>query len=157
MKLYKEILLPKGGGRQAPKRIVIHAMGEFIRPPGHKHIWPALDWLRYIGLSAHALVTPSGVIMETRDCNLVAWHAKGHNTDTLGVEFLVPGIHDYDSLCRIMAFTWPSAAQYEAGRGLIATWRSNWDIPREEIYRHSTLDPDRRDDPGAGFEMEYIL
>ena len=157
MKLYKEIQLPDGGGAQTPRRIVVHAMGEFIRPPGSSVIWPALDWLRHCGLSAHALVTPSGTIVETRSPGLIAWHAKGHNTDTLGVEFLVPGIHDYNTLCRAMALPWVLVAQYEAGRGLIATWRSNWDIPREEVYRHSELDPDRREDPGDGFEMEYIL
>lgn len=159
MRLYKELELPKGGGRQTPKRIVVHAMGEFIKPSRNdKHMWPALDWLRFCGLSAHALIYPSGVIAEPRAADLIAWHAKGHNTDTIGFEVLVPGIHDYDSLCAAMRIEdWPSNAQYSAAAGLVSAWRSNWDIPREEVYRHSTLDPSRREDPGKGFTMEYII
>ena len=155
MKLYKELELKAGGGRQNPDRIVVHAMGEFIKV--HGIIWPALDWLRFNGLSAHALITPSGTLMECRDPTLVAWHAKGHNLDSIGVEFLVPGVHDWGTFKEaIKVWNWPSDNQYDAGRLLIDRWCGDFDIASKGVFTHHELDPTRRPDPGAGFSMKRI-
>ena len=74
-----------GPRHQTPNKIVVHAMGEFINNK------PAWAFLESIGLSAHIFVTPSGVIVRSRKDRQGAWHAKGFNTDSLGIEFLVPG------------------------------------------------------------------
>lgn len=154
MKLSTTLELKSGGGRQTPKKIVVHAMGEFIKADGV--IWPALDWLRFNGLSAHALITPSGALVECRNPMLVAWHAKGHNTDSLGVEFLVPGIHDWDSFKLAIQRDWVSDEQYSRGRDLIHKWCIQFGIGKEYVTTHHKLDPRRRPDPGSGFHMEYI-
>lgn len=155
MNLYEQ--LTAGGGRQIPKKIVVHAMGEYIQPQVGGPIWSAIDWLRYRELSAHAVIAPSGVIIQTRAPHLVAWHAKGHNLGSLGVEFLVPGIHNYGTLCKAMAVkAWPSFDQYGSGAILISAWCNRYGISSDEVYTHAELDPERREDPGAGFDMRML-
>ena len=75
-----------------PKMIVVHSMGEFILDPHPMH---ASDFLVKLGFSAHVLVEPSGDAIICRDDDQGGYHAKGYNTDSLGIEFLVEGHHDY--------------------------------------------------------------
>ena len=58
------IPLEKGAESQTPSRIVVHAMGEFIdiEPEDYS----AVEFLRKLGLSAHAFITPSGVVIRSR-------------------------------------------------------------------------------------------
>lgn len=149
--------IPLAGGsfRQNPKRIVVHAMGEFIRDKGMDKF--AVDHLRDLGLSAHSFVTPSGVVIRCRKGTSGAWHAKGFNTDSLGVEFLVPGV--YSSLEELQVRTatpYLSEAQYQAGVEMVEGWAQLYMITK--IDRHSDLDPvRRRGDPGDGFPWERFL
>jgi len=84
--LEAQIPLDAGFDNHSPKRIVIHAMGEYIdTEPVDYH---AVDWLRKLGLSAHAFITPSGVVIRGRKDAQGAYHAKGYNAGSLGVEFL---------------------------------------------------------------------
>jgi len=92
---YANIPLPAGASHNAPQRIILHAMGEFIDTDGRDYF--AADFLKKLGLSAHMLITPSGVAIKCREYNQGAYHAKGYNTNTLGIEFLVPGLHTYES------------------------------------------------------------
>src|SRR5690606_28750529 len=79
---------PFGAAHQTPKRIIVHAMSEWING------MYAPDFLLSVGLSAHALVTPDGDIIKCREDTQGAFHAKGLNTDSLGIEFLLPGHND---------------------------------------------------------------
>jgi N-acetyl-anhydromuramyl-L-alanine amidase AmpD len=140
-----------GGGPQAPRRIIIHVMGEFIRDVDKDYYAP--DWLKKLKLSAHAMATPSGVILHCHNEKLIAWHAKGYNTDSLGIEFLVPGIHTYDTLIEATKTPYLSEVQYQAGVEQIRTWMHDFGIT--QVDRHSDVDPKRRwFDPGAGFPWE---
>lgn len=147
------IPLRDGGGRQWPNRIIVHSMGQFINDRGKAYYAP--DWLRHLGLSAHALVDPSGVIIRCRDDEHSAWHAKGHNSNTLGIEVLVPGVHNYDSFIERIKTPYLIPEQLEATKWQVSQWLEAHRIA--EVVRHSDIDPDRKVDPGDGFPWSEFL
>lgn len=137
-----------GGGENKPKRIIVHAIAEFLKDNSY-----APYFIESIGLSAHAYITPSGVTIRSRSDNEVAYHAKGHNQDTLGVELLIPGEHDYGSFLEAIKNNYVTSEQY---RALLILVRDNWmrEYGITKVLRHSDIDPDRKKDPGAGFPWE---
>lgn len=139
---------PYGAASQTPRRIVVHAMGERVSGKDASH------FLESAGLSAHALVTPTGNIIKCREDTQGAYHAKGFNTDSLGIEFLVPGDHDIASLYRAMDRPWVSDAQLLAGARWIAEWVVRWGIT--QIDGHCDIDPSRKRDPGKGFPWDKL-
>ena len=145
--------LKQGSGHQDPDQIIVHAMGEQINN-GDK-IYSAVDWLKFLGLSVHALITPAGDIIRCRHDDEGAWHAKGHNTNSLGVEFLVEGVHNYGSFLEKIKTDYVTAEQYAAGAYLIKNWMEHHDI--ESIKRHSDVSPGRKLDPGSGFKWTEFL
>jgi len=132
-----------------PTQIVIHAMGEFV---GGMF---APDFLRSVELSAHALVTPSGVVIRTRTDQHGAYHASGHNVNSLGVEVLVGGVHDYGSFVKAIKSDWVTPQQFGATVELVKAWRSKHGI--NTVVRHSDISPGRKVDPGEGFMWERFL
>ncbi len=147
------IPLDRGADSQDPKRIVVHAMAEFIDTEPQDY--SAVEFLRTQGLSAHAFVTPSGVIIRCRRDNQGGYHAKNYNTDSLGVEFLVPGLHTYATFIEAIKKKYLTNAQYQAGVELVQKWRTDHNITT--IDRHSDLSPGRKLDPGRGFPWDKFL
>lgn len=124
-------------------------MGEFV---GNLY---APDFLRVAGLSVHAMVTPSGVVIRCRGDAEGAYHAAGHNQYSLGVEVLVPGKHTYETFLEKIKTDWVAPAQFAATVALVREWRK---IPGiVEFKRHCDTDPGRKLDPGAGFMWERFL
>ncbi|MEO9801970.1 MAG: peptidoglycan recognition family protein [Reichenbachiella sp.] len=138
-----------GGGSQNPDKIIIHAMGEYI-DNGQKD-YHAKEWLDVLGLSAHYLVCPSGVIIQTRNIDQKTWHAKGHNTNTVGIEFLVSGLHTYGTFLEAIKRKYLTKQQYDAGVALCLQLKGKG---LSKMDRHETLDPGRKFDPGKGFPWE---
>lgn len=145
-------LVHGGGVFQIPDTIIVHAMGEFILtdPPRH-----AVKFLDYAELSAHSLISPDGTNFRCREDNEVAWHALKHNTNTLGIEFLVAGEHNMASLIKAMDKEYVAEIQYQAGLAQIKEWLSEW--PIKKITRHSDIDPERKVDPGDGFPWQRLM
>ena len=141
--------LPHGGERvNIPRRIIIHAMGEFITDDdGGRH--HAVKFLDKRGLSAHMLGAPDGTRYRCRHDAEIAWHAKGHNTNTLGYEFLVPGEHDYASFLEAIKTPYVTDEAYKAGVEQMREWVEAHNI--SVIERHSDVSPGRKFDPGDGF------
>lgn len=145
--------LPKGAKHQVPSRIVLHSMGEYIKfDSGNKH---AYDFLKDIGLSAHALICPDGTVIRCREDNQGAWHAKGFNKNSLGIEFLVKGAHTYGSFKKVIKDHYLTLDQHIAGVELLRDWCSKYDI--KSIDTHSSLSPKRKVDPGTGFPLKQFL
>lgn len=140
--------LPNGSKHNNPKRIVVHAMGEYIKDPNPIL---AVDFLHKLGYSAHALVLPNCDVMICRNTDQGAYHARGFNKDSLGIEFLVEGEHDYSSFIQTIKTDWLAPGQFEAGIELIQHWQSLFGIGVNYVDRHSDLSPGRKVDPGDGF------
>ncbi len=147
------IPLEDGADSQNPSSIVVHAMGEYIDTDPHDYF--AVDYLKLLGLSAHAFITPSGVIIRSRYDQQGGYHAKGFNTDSLGVEFLVPGIHTYPTFLTAIKKKYLTPVQYHAGVKLVSEWKEQHNIT--EMNRHSDLSPERKMDPGKGFPWDRFL
>ena len=139
--------LPAGRSKQAPVRIVVHAMAEYIDTDDRDY--DARSGLEKLGLSVHALIAPSGVVIRCRSDYQGGYHARGYNTDSLGAEILVPGLHTYETFLDALQTPYYSTKQYSALVELVRGWRGRHAI--EEVNRHSDLSPGRKVDPGAGF------
>jgi len=146
--------LNKGNKYNKPKFIVLHAMGEFIEY--EKQHYHATEFLKLVGLSAHRLITPSGVVIKCREDNQGAWHAKGYNTDSLGIEFLVPGVHNYKSFLKALKTSYLTSKALKAGVEILKYWMDKFDIDKIDIKSHQQIDPDRKHDPGIITEVEIL-
>ncbi len=150
------IPLSKGARTNTPTKIVIHAMGEFVEVEDSRHIH-AYELLRNIGLSAHRLVTPNGDMIKCREDGQGSYHAKGHNTNSLGIEFLVPGAYDYDEFIEAIKMPYLTPEQFKNGVYIVKSWMIKWDINIDNVFTHSELDPDRKQDPGIGFPFREFI
>jgi AmpD protein len=139
-----------GGGIQQPDRLIIHAMSEYING------MYADEFLASIGLSAHFLLKPNGEFIKLRKTHEKAWHAKGHNTNTIGIEVLVEGEHTYQTFLDKIKTDYVTDEQYEAliemSNGII----EYYDMEKENVLRHSDISPERKYDPGTGFKWQYF-
>ena len=143
-----------GGGNHTPTEIITHVEGEFIND-GERIEW-APDFETRIGLSVHYYITPSGVIIEQRPPELIAYHAKGHNTGTIGVGWLLSGVHTYETLIQATKTHWVTDAQCTWGVWLYRHLMKQYGI--HSFARHSDIDPKRRwFDPGEGFPWDWLM
>jgi len=144
-----------GAPHQTPKSIIIHAMAEYLSIDGGHQWMKAADFLKHTGLSAHALVSPDGTVYRCRKDNEGAYHAAGFNTDSLGIEIMVSGKHDYSSFLHTILHRYTTEAQYSALVEQVREWIKRYSIT--DIKRHSDVSPGRKIDPGAGFDWEKFL
>lgn len=150
---------PHGAERQEPDTIIVHSMMEYFRMADGR-ILHARQFLIDYGLSAHVLVSANGWFSRERMDTQGAYHAKGHNTNSLGIEFLVPGIHDtkedtLDDFYRRIGRPYVTNDAYRVGKDIILEWIKAW--PIKQIVRHSDIDPTRKRDPGEGFPWSKLL
>lgn len=137
--------------------IVIHGMGEFLKTDeGDVH---ASDFLKDIGLSAHALIEPNGNVLRMADTNEVCYHAKGYNAQSIGIELLLEGTYDYGSFIESIENgedlynANQLASAYEFCRRAIQ-WHP--DITIENIVSHREIDYPRKKDPAKNFDMDHF-
>lgn len=144
--------LPEGRdrGHNEVNTIVIHAMCEFIDYNGRR--LSATNFLRDVGLSCHYMVTPKGSVIECANPrDRITWHAKGHNTNSIGIEVLVPDVFTYLKFIETINTTaWVKAPQFNSLIRLVNHLIDYY--PIQKIVRHSDLSPERKADPGEGFE-----
>lgn len=133
-----------------PEIIVVHAMGEYIFG---RHSTEYLDEVD--GTSAHLHVDPYGTAWRQRWDHQTAFHAKDFNVNSLGIEVLVPGEHNYASFKGAIKGPWVKEIQYLVTLRLISEWLVRY--PIQQVVRHSDIDPARKVDPGAGFPWKRLL
>jgi N-acetyl-anhydromuramoyl-L-alanine amidase len=152
--------LPFGGGENNPKLIVIHSMAEYIAWPDgiNRSAWASL---KYLKLSAHVLGLPNGEVVRARANEQTAWHAgkcddgTDGNIDSLGYEFLVQGLHNYDTWCKRIKEDWVTPEQWDSGVRMVKAWLLMY--PDCKVVRHSDIAPSRKMDPGDGFKWQKFL
>lgn len=144
-----------GGAHQTPKTIIVHAMGEYVMADNGTDFDHAPEFLERMQLSAHALAAPDGTIIRCRNDDEGAYHAHGFNTDSLGIEILVAGQHDYGSFVNAISKPYLTDAQYVAVVKQCREWIGKHGIT--SIVRHSDVSPGRKIDPGAGFDFVKFL
>jgi len=149
----KEIIRhsPHGYKGNKPNLIVVHAMAEYLDTEADDNDPHAYEFLRKIGLSAHILIAPNGDVYRLRNDDELAFHAKNFNTNSLGIEFLVPGTHDYSTFLKAINEDWVSEDQYQSGLEVIRKWMFKFHIFKKQVKRHSDISPGRKKDPGRGF------
>jgi len=148
--------IPYGGGKQNPTRIIVHCMGEFIQTENNPDVYDhAVVFLNNAKYSAHALIAPNGDVYRCRDNTEQAWHARGCNKDSLGIEFLVEGNHNYGSFVDRIKSPYLTAQQFESGLKIVKEWLQLYKI--KTIERHSDVSPGRKVDPGDGFPWANFL
>ncbi len=159
--------LISGLANNTPKLLVIHAMGEIIRIDQEAHDWykvnkgmnipirdyHAYEWLKFRGFSAHGLIAPNGMLIKCREDDQGASHAKGHNVNSLGYEFLVKGIHTYAIFIETMKTDWLTNFQFTVGVELFKRKMSKWSIDTNKVTTHHILTPTKKEDPGSGFPL----
>lgn len=163
---------PYGLGKQDPKKLIIHAMGQFIIIDEHQAkyfkakgknipagIYHASEFLERRGFSAHLLQEPDGSFIKLRSTAEGAYHAKGENSDSVGIEVLVEGkwhITDFDRLMKSDK-DWVTPEQYQylvpMTQEIIDYWPR---MTAEDVCGHSDVSPGRKFDPGKGFKMEWF-
>ncbi len=134
--------------------LVLHAMGEWVIAEGVYH--HCTDFLRHLGLSAHAFCLPDGRIIESVDPSRKAFHAGRYNARSIGMEIVVAGGHDLASLERCMAMSRESrytAVQYQAAGWWFRRRADEQGLSLKAVRTHAELDPTRKQDPGRAFDM----
>ena len=155
--------MPRGGTRkgrekQFPKRAIIHAMAEYIEHNGT--IYHAIDWLEKVKCSAHIFIAPDGSIIRGRREDQEAIHAAGNNYDTLGAEWLVPGIYSSDTYSDFLTFIKNSYLVEEQFAAGVEYIRDRWvgELGILKYEKHSKVDPAQgKQDPGDGFPWREFL
>jgi N-acetyl-anhydromuramyl-L-alanine amidase AmpD len=142
-----------GGGIQMPNRLIIHSMSEWFEIDGKKMY--ADEFLKSVKLSAHFLLCPNGDFIKLRKTHEIAYHAKGHNTNTIGIEVLVEGVHTYETFLSRIKEDWVTPVQMEELIGMSKGIMDYYDISIENVLRHSDIDYPRKVDPG-NLDWEYF-
>jgi len=147
-----------GRGHQRPDTIIVHSMGEFLSNDDVNYIY-APEYLELTKVSAHVIVAPNGDVYRCRADEEIAWHAgSGFNTDSLGIEFMVPGKYSWatrENFYTAISKAYLSDEQYQSGVDVCKAWVDKWGI--KSVKRHSDVAPDRKKDPGSGFPWEQFL
>jgi len=145
---------PSKGNNGYPHTIIVHSMGEFLDLDPTD--MSAYNFLLSQGLSAHNLVTPGGTCIRMLDDKTMGAHAKGNNEYTLGIEFLVSGVHTYGSFLEKIKSPYLTDAQYTIGVDQVRAWMKFHSIQAAQVVRHSDISPGRKFDPGDGFPWEQF-
>jgi len=156
MEPYTEIWMPSTNRRPRGATlslVVIHALAEYVIDNNQANYGPY--YVESIGLSAHAYITPRGPVIRQVRTKDVAWHAKGWNAQSFGVEFMVPGAHDYESFLARMKEPW--VTQHAMRMGVQVLAQILHDYPNVEFTTHEKLDPERKHDPGPMFPMNSMV
>ena len=137
--------------------LVLHAMGEWVlRDGAYQH---CTDLLYDLGLSVHAFCLPDGRLIRSVPPEHVAYHAGEANDRSIGIEVIVAGGHDLAGLKeRMQDVANPPYAdvQYDTVGWWLRRQAERFRLGFDDVTTHAALDPMRKQDPGAAFDMERL-
>jgi N-acetyl-anhydromuramyl-L-alanine amidase AmpD len=149
-----------------PKGIIVHSMAEYLKMP--EGPMKAHDFLKSVKLSVHGFVHPDGTYERMIKTPERASHAgksewnglSNLNSHYIGFELLVPGEHDYVTFLK--AIETPgiyTEQQMKTAIEICKWWIEEYNIPLENIVRHSDCSGDHvrgegkgKVDPGPAFD-----
>jgi N-acetylmuramoyl-L-alanine amidase len=151
-----------------PKGIIIHSMAEYLKMP--EGPMKAHDFLKSVKLSVHGFIHPDGTYEKMIESPEKAAHAgksqwaglENLNSHFLGFELLVPGEHDFGTFSKAIetpgTYTEP---QFQKALEVCKWWMKEYNIPAENVVRHSDCSGDDvrgkgqgKTDPGSAFDWE---
>ena len=151
-----------------PKIIVMHSMSEYLMYEGQKLY--AKDFLKKLGLSVHGFIKPDGTYDKMVESPMRAAHAGksfwngigGLNSHSLGIELLVEGVNDYAGFNqKIKTPGTYTQAQFDKSVEVFKWWMKQYNIPLENVVRHSDCSGDHvrgkgkgKTDPGDAFDWK---
>lgn len=133
------------------KRLVVHHTGGRLGrldSPGfinlrHKYL-RGFDEIGYHYVIGAGVFSEDGKVYEGRNPEKVGAHAKGNNSDSIGV-VLIGNLNQ----------TQPTQKQVESLADLLADNCKKYQIPTTEIYGHNELGGET-DCPGKNLSMDYV-
>lgn len=154
-----------------PKGVIVHSMAEYLKmPEGPMY---AKDFLVSQGLSVHGFIKPDGQYDKMIDTPNKAAHAGKSkwgelemlNSHFLGFELLVPGEHDFGTFSKAIETKGTyTDAQYKTAVDVVKYWMKQYNIPIENIVRHSDCSGDDirgvgkgKTDPGSAFDWSKFM
>lgn len=150
-------------------QVVLHAIGEWVVDAtnlggkGRGQVWHCTDWLRAIGRSTHAFVLPDGLVVREVDSWYKAWHARGHNSRSVGLEFVLRGVWPWNKFQAAMRGERDDAAYAPAQLRAAEDWvraraiEHDFRLTELSVRTHRQLDPERKLDPGDVFPLDDFL
>ena len=151
-----------------PKGIIVHSMAEYLKMP--EGPMKAHDFLKTLKLSVHGFIHPDGTYEKMVSSPGKAYHAgksewnglQHLNSHYLGFELLVQGEHDFGTFSKAIEEEGTyTEEQFKASVETVKWWMNEYDIPADNVVRHSDCSGDDvrgkgkgKTDPGSAFDWE---
>ena len=151
-----------------PKGIIVHSMAEYLKMP--EGPMKAHDFLKTLKLSVHGFIHPDGTYEKMVSSPGKAFHAgksewnglQHLNSHYLGFELLVQGEHDFGTFSKAIEQEGTyTEEQFKTSVETVKWWMNQYDIPADNVVRHSDCSGDHvrgngkgKVDPGSAFDWE---
>ena len=143
-------------------------MAEYLKMP--EGPMKAHDFLKSVKLSVHGFIHPDGTYEKMVSSPGKAFHAgksewnglQHLNSHYLGFELLVQGEHDFGTFSKAIEEEGTyTEEQFKASVETVKWWMNEYDIPADNVVRHSDCSGDDvrgkgkgKTDPGSAFDWE---
>ena len=151
-----------------PKGIIVHSMAEYLKMS--EGPMKAHDFLKSVKLSVHGFIHPDGTYEKMVSSPGKAFHAgksewnglQHLNSHYLGFELLVQGEHDFGTFSKAIEEEGTyTEEQFKTSVETVKWWMNEYDIPADNVVRHSDCSGDDvrgkgkgKTDPGSAFDWE---
>jgi AmpD protein len=151
-----------------PKGIIVHSMAEYLKMS--EGPMKAHDFLKSVKLSVHGFIHPDGTYEKMVSSPGKAYHAgksewnglQHLNSHYLGFELLVQGEHDFGTFSKAIETEGTyTEEQFKTSVETVKWWMNEYDIPADNVVRHSDCSGDDvrgkgkgKTDPGSAFDWE---
>lgn len=161
MQVLIEAKRTKPNKTHTPNRVILHAAGEYLFNEDLK-VWQHFSvffpylWEHY-GICYHSAIDPGGTEVVFLKDNIIAGHALGHNSGSIGRVVIVPGAHTEPTLRKAISKPYLSDIQYQ--KLLEVAKRDKLPYTNHDLVdkRYRANGEKEKIDPGAGFLWKQFL